>query len=344
MALKKFISLSVSFALFFSVVLWGCGGEDDGVKPADTTGQIQGTVRDAATGEIIPQVLITTVPVSQSVITKADGTFLINEVIPTQYSVTAMKDGYSSETIAVQVVAGAIAKADFLLKNVNGEFEGDSLNVIEFDGIDDYGIILDHADFNLSGGSFSVEAIVYPYDLQSNGWQWIVNHGTSNSDLDYLLGFENGRPFFGIRSIANILKSGPKLETNTWYHIAGVVDNESKSVRLYINGVLIETVPLKGSIVNTSADMLIGARQSDGKKTEFFKGIIREVRLWNRVRSTTELQQTMNSLLNGKENGLVGYWRINEGTGLILQDYSIPDRAGSLMGDPLWMRTANPWN
>ena len=46
----------------------------------------------------------------------------------------------------------------------------------------------------------------------------------------------------------------------------------------------------------------------------FFNGLIDEVLLWNFARTEAEIQSIMNSILTGKEEGLVGYWNFDDGT------------------------------
>ncbi|HIC17138.1 TPA: hypothetical protein EYO77_03410 [Candidatus Poribacteria bacterium] len=62
----------------------------------------------------------------------------------------------------------------------------------------------------------------------------------------------------------------------------------------------------------------------------FFNGLIDEVRLWNFARTEAEIQSIMNSILTGKEEGLVGYWNFDDGTTKDLSPYG---NDGSLRGD-----------
>src|SRR5262249_22768181 len=56
----------------------------------------------------------------------------------------------------------------------------------------------------------------------------------------------------------------------------------------------------------------------------YFAGAVDEVRVWTRLRSQQELLATMNTPLVGNENGLVLYYRLNEGNGLTAYDSSAP--------------------
>ena len=93
----------------------------------------------------------------------------------------------------IQVVAGQAATANLQLR------EDQEIDVLVLTGSNNYVLIPDADDLDLSGGSFIVEAYIYAEKLSSN-WNWIVSHGRSNDELDYLLGFENSRPVISVRS------------------------------------------------------------------------------------------------------------------------------------------------
>jgi len=83
---------------------------------------------------------------------------------------------------------------------------------------------------------------------------------------------------------------------NTWYHVAGVYDASARRLKIYINGAL-NNGTLTGSIPssqsNPDVNVTIG-RRSDGF---YFKGIIDELRVYNRVLSLSEIQADMNTPL-----------------------------------------------
>lgn len=338
---SRSVRIPLGLVCLMSVAIWSCGDDDTQVNQnIPTTGEIKGTVIDAVSGQPVHQALITTLPSTQSVATGTDGTFALQSVAPGQYSLTVVRAGYSHKVLTIQVEAGGTAKADVLLE------KNATTNALKLDGSDDYVIVPFSPALNLSQGSFTVEAYVYADTFHTTGlkWNWIVGHGTSNDDLDYLIGFEAAYPVFSIRSRGTVLKGSQKLETKRWYHIAGVVDVTESKVRMYVDGNVAAQGALSGTGVNSAGDIFIGARESlgTGNAAEFFGGLIYELRLWNQSRSSAELHQTMKAPLSGIEEGLVGYWRLDEGQGGVINDHSGGGNLGQVVGNPPWLSVLNP--
>jgi hypothetical protein len=68
----------------------------------------------------------------------------------------------------------------------------------------------------------------------------------------------------------------------------------------------------------------------------FFDGKIDEVRIWEVARTQTEIQGYMNQSLTGEEDGLIGYWRFDEGTATTVNDASINSNNGTISSAALW--------
>ena len=83
---------------------------------------------------------------------------------------------------------------------------------------------------------------------------------------------------------------------NVWYHVAGVYNAGTKTLDVYVNGVLDDGVlagSVPGSQVNSSVHATIG-RRTGGL---YFNGIIDEVRIYNRALTQSEIQADMNTAL-----------------------------------------------
>jgi len=103
-------------------------------------------------------------------------------------------------------------------------------------------------------------------------------------------------------------------ELDTWYHIALV--RNSGSYILYIDGVA-------HNLTSTATPSSVGYLNIGGRaSTENWAGNIDEVRVWNSVRTASEIQDNMNSGLAGNESGLIAYYPMNEGSGIALPDHS----------------------
>jgi hypothetical protein len=129
------------------------------------------------------------------------------------------------------------------------------------------------------------------------------------------------------------------IQSNQWYHVA--VENIGNHVQLYLNGEL----DASGNVnIYTVSNYyyLMGKGPSWDDLNKRFNGIIDEVRLWDVARTQQEIQQTMHQELDGSEQGLVGYWKFNEGTGNTAYDISINANHGSLQGGVTWTNSSAP--
>ncbi|MCF8297340.1 MAG: T9SS type A sorting domain-containing protein [Saprospiraceae bacterium] len=121
--------------------------------------------------------------------------------------------------------------------------------------------------------------------------------------------------------------SGAGLTTGTWFHIA-VTATKNSTTKIYVNG--IERGSGTAGTQDMSTILTIGDLRPD--RGLCFNGTIDEVRIWNVVRTQTEIQEWMNKT-NGltSETGLVSVWHLDEsavGLG------SVIDSKGSNNGTP----------
>ena len=340
---RRYLVILTSLCIVSGV--WsGCGEEGTNPQPA-TTGTIQGKVLNGVTGESIEGVSITTDPPTQSVTSTTAGTFTISNVIPTRYTVTASKVGYSSNSVEVQVTAGATTTANITLT------DDPNVDALVFDGIDDMVVIPDAANLDLSEGGFTIEFYAWASSFKTRAtsgsgdrWNCVIGHGPDNSELDYLIGFEDARPMFYVRSYTSGFVGQTVLETERWYHIAAVHDAVNKKILIYVDGVFDSESSLEGAPVFTAADLFVGAREAfgSGKGAHFFDGILHELRIWNKVRSVSEINATLKTRLQGNEEGLVGYWQFSDGSGVTTADGTNNSNSGTILGGATWTEIESP--
>jgi len=111
------------------------------------------------------------------------------------------------------------------------------------------------------------------------------------------------------------LDSAPgSIRLNRWYHIAGVIDTNTRQMILYLNGIVVGKTYYRGKIHQSKRPLRIGWAHENNFGYGFFRGRIDEVRIWNIVRTGDEIRQNCRKPLTGKEKGLVGYWPFDDST------------------------------
>ena len=110
--------------------------------------------------------------------------------------------------------------------------------------------------------------------------------------------------------------SSTVADTN-WHHIAVTCDRDGDT-KFYIDGSLDNTTdhsPSSSTLTHASDPFLIGARNSGGSATQPFNGSIKNVAIWNRVLTATEVQNVMYKsyaeVSGRRASGLVSWWALD---------------------------------
>ncbi|SCA62925.1 hypothetical protein SCG7109_AF_00070 [Chlamydiales bacterium SCGC AG-110-M15] len=106
--------------------------------------------------------------------------------------------------------------------------------------------------------------------------------------------------------------TGLTLPEGEWNHLAVVFNSDRGEVSTYINGIKGHTADFEQDMTTSSLPLRIG---DDISKAHSFEGLIDEVRLWNVARSGPFLKISKDTPISEAEEGLVGYWRFDEGDG-----------------------------
>lgn len=133
----KYLSILLVVLLLFNA----CKEEDNPVGSVGTQlGNITGIITDSETGNVIPQVLVTTQNSTSSVITDIDGVFYIENVSPGNYTLVASKVDYVTSQVSVRVDSGLTTTADIVLSKEqepeSGVLEGQVINASDDTGIE----------------------------------------------------------------------------------------------------------------------------------------------------------------------------------------------------------------
>ncbi|MCE9780388.1 Ig-like domain-containing protein [Shewanella algae] len=124
---------------------------------------------------------------------------------------------------------------------------------------------------------------------------------------------------------SSLTQSNPiTISTNVWYHFAFVFNNGLWDFYLDGQATGIGVADMGGN--NTVPDYqaanvnnLVAGLQNHGSVNNF-TGKIDDIRLWSTARTQTEIQNNRQLELAGNETGLIGYWKLNETSGTVVND------------------------
>ncbi|HTH55594.1 MAG TPA: LamG-like jellyroll fold domain-containing protein [Cyclobacteriaceae bacterium] len=214
---------------------------------------------------------------------------------------------------------------------------------IQFDGVDDY---IDYGsvyhDLNLP---FTISAWVYldpssgPSPIFTTNDNDQIYRGfwffISPTDLWCEFGDGTGGNQSGFRrgkqaSLTNV--------AGRWVNVSAVMTSPS-NITLYVNGIDIGGFPRGDSnlpMASSFAGDIVksGYFEANGGVIYKYKGMMDEIRLWNRSLSKTEVQMNMCKKLTGAETGLIGYWNFDETSGTTIADKSARGYNGQLKNNP----------
>lgn len=205
-----------------------------------------------------------------------------------------------------------------------------------FDGLDDHLAIADAPALNPR--AFTVEGW---FNFASIGGIRVLvakplGAGSGDSIAVWLDGAQ-------LRAIAqDFVRQAPMLAYNwphpagTWHHVAYTFDDDANRHALLVDGVEVTGADTDVTLAYDAHPFLIGADIEGGRLGYFLHGATRDVRFWNRARSAAQIGADLNRRLTGSETGLVGLWRLDEGTGETARDSSPSGVNGRLVNGPAW--------
>ena len=128
---------------------------------------------------------------------------------------------------------------------------------------------------------------------------------------------ENGQDVNSLQWVtpAGNMVSATRFQPKTWYTVSLTYDGST--LAMYVDGV--RDVESTGSGDTTFQRFELGMSWGGYQQRQRFLGRIAEVRVWNRALSTSEIRLGLCGV-DVASDGLVAYWKMNEGSGHIFHD------------------------
>lgn len=133
--------------------------------------------------------------------------------------------------------------------------------------------------------------------------------------------------------------AAPGLPVNEWVHIAVVWDAVNGERIYYQNGkqVAYSNQAMSGSVTLTS-NCYVGKSYNDER---YIPGEISELRVWSVARTPEQIAGNMYGVSPDSE-GLVAYWKFNEGSGSTIIDHANGTNLSAAGGTPTWIPVTLP--
>lgn len=190
---------------------------------------------------------------------------------------------------------------------------------------------------NVQKFTFEVKCYINSWHSGSPPISRLCNWGPEDQSMFNLLRFGEGgsqvNQLQWINSSGSVF-SNTLFDLQKWYTISCVYDGST--CKLYIDGTLDNSFDASGQVYEFGA-LELGMSYAGYQNAQRFLGRIAEVRFWNRPLSRTEIQEGLCGV-DAAANGLVAYWKMNEGTGNTFQDRTGNGR------DITWKKAPVVWN
>jgi proline iminopeptidase len=199
--------------------------------------------------------------------------------------------------------------------------------VLELDGKTSFVQVADSPALHTFTNAITIETWfkAASFDTRPNMINSLIRKNVTAGEENFLLRFRTVAGDLCVQmnagSDTGTISAPYRFDTEKWYHLAGVYGGNS--ITVYVNGRKIGSQRAPGQMTIDQSDLFIGKGDPEFPGGEYFHGWLDETRLWNVARSQAEIQATMNTVLTGKEKGLVAYWNFDDGTARDLSGHGL---------------------
>lgn len=164
-------------------------------------------------------------------------------------------------------------------------------------------------------------AFTYEVKCYSEDWHRIArlcSFTSKDEQKSSMLRFgENGYPVESLQWVSpgGSIVSNKAFSTNTWYMISLVYDGNA--LIMYVDGVKDAEGAYSGTVDFQRIEL--GMSWGGYRASQYFRGRMCEMRVWDHARTPGEIKNSLCGV-DPQSEGLVAYWKFNEGQGYIFND------------------------
>jgi hypothetical protein len=196
---------------------------------------------------------------------------------------------------------------------------------LQFDGV---GSKVNLPSFALANNSFTLE--LWARRAGTGAEEYLIAQGATDTANQRLrVGFTSGNNF-KFSFFNNELVSSAAYTNGDWHHWAVTYDATNKARKIFLDGVQVASDTAPANYTGSGA-MTLGQIG-----TNWFKGAMDDVRVWNVVRTQPQIASNLNTRLAPNTANLVGYYLFDEGGGATTVNRATGASDASLQGAINW--------
>ncbi len=212
---------------------------------------------------------------------------------------------------------------------------------LSFDGGDDYVTISSSSALSIgTAATYSTWVKMNALPPSSYGYSLIRKWSNGSEDKTLAIA-QNGKPNLFFYNVGSGVNANTVLSTGVWHHIVGTYDGTTE--KIYIDGVLDNSNSASGDVAdNVGAAVTLGHTPEN---SAYLNGFLDDVRIYNRSLSATEVRalydvgnpdKVNTAQGDSLEQGLAGYWKLDDASGTTATDSSGNANNGTLTNGPTW--------
>lgn len=180
---------------------------------------------------------------------------------------------------------------------------GNLNNAYDFDGVSQFIEIPSNAGLSVSNFysiSVWISSDIWSFNAPIDEHAIVskINNGNWNGGYEIYSG-GNGFILHTGNIGSNFLISSEGYLINTWYFITVTFDGTN--VRLFINGILVDSTNRFGSLETSNVPLRFGRRGGAGNNNNWFNGKIDDIGIWNRALTQQEITNLYNASLSTED-------------------------------------------